>query len=158
EDKDPIYREYYYNPLEGYDRRSLQRVAGNMAKLNKEQFLKAHGAFYCSEGQFTVANLGPQEFSLIKKRGFGNTPLGRLIDTFNAAPGYKDMAVEERRKHPYIGWSHLKELGPEKGGLSEEQFEHLQETYRTAVYLEWIPDSVRGWQSYGPREKEGLIA
>ena len=48
----------YYNPLEGYDRRTLQRVANNMAKLNKEQFLKQHGAFYCSEGQFTVANLG----------------------------------------------------------------------------------------------------
>ena len=100
EDKDPIYREYYYNPLEGYDRRTLQRVANNMAKLSKEQFLKQNGAFYCSEGQFTVANLGPQEYSLVKKRAFGNTALGKLIDTFNAAPGYKDKPIEERRRNP----------------------------------------------------------
>ena len=158
EDKDPIYREYYYNPLEGYDRRTLQRVANNMAKLNKEQFLKQHGAFYCSEGQFTVANLGPQEFSLVKRRAFGNTALGKLIDTFNAAPGYKDKSVEERRRNPIIGWEHLKTLGAEKGGISEDQFEHLEETQRTAIYLEYVPEDVRGWQTYGPREKEGLIA
>ena len=158
EDKDPIYREYYYNPLEGYDRRTLQRVANNMAKLNKEQFLKQHGAFYCSEGQFTVANLGPQEYSLVRKRAFGNTALGKLIDTFNAAPGYKDMPAEKRRTNPIIGWNYLKELGAEKGGVSEEQFEHVEETQRTAIYLEFIPEDVRGWQSYSPREKEGLIA
>ena len=57
-----------------------------------------------------------------------------------------------------IGWNHLKELGAEKGGISEEQFEHLEETKRTAIYLEYIPEDVRGWQTYGPREKEGLIA
>jgi hypothetical protein len=158
QDKDPIYREYYYNPLEGYDRRTLQRVANNLAKLSREEFLKQHGAFYCSEGQFTVANLGPQEYSLVKKRVFGNTPLGRLIDTYNAAPGYKGKSVEERRRSPIIGWNYLKELGPEKGGINEEQFEHLDETERTAVYLEWIPEDVRGWQTYGLREKEGLIA
>jgi hypothetical protein len=158
EDKDPIYREYYYNPLEGYDRRTLQRVANNMAKLNKEQFLKQNGAFYCSEGQFTVANLGPQEYSLVKKRAFGSTALGKLIDTFNAAPGYKDMPVEQRRRNPIIGWNYLKQLGPEKGGISPEQAEHLEETQRTAIYLEFIPDDVRGWQTYGPREKDGLIA
>ena len=158
EDKDPIYREYYYNPLEGYDRRTLQRVANNMAKLNKEQFLKQNGAFYCSEGQFTVANLGPQEYSLVKKRAFGSTALGKLIDTFNAAPGYKDMPVEQRRRNPIIGWNYLKQLGPEKGGISPEQSEHLEETQRTAIYLEFIPDDVRGWQTYGPREKDGLIA
>ena len=158
EDKDPIYREYYYNPLEGYDRRTLQRVANNMAKLNKEQFLKQNGAFYCSEGQFTVANLGPQEYSLVKKRAFGTTALGKLIDTFNAAPGYKDMPVEQRRRNPIIGWNYLLELKPGKGGISEDQFEHLEETRRTAIYLEFIPDDVRGWQTYGPREKDGLIA
>jgi hypothetical protein len=158
EDKDPIYREYYYNPLEGYDRRSLQRVANNMAKLSKEDFLKQHGAFYCSEGQYTVANLGPQEYALIKKRAFGNTALGRLIETYNAAPGYKGKSVEERRRSPAIGWDHLKGLGPGKGGISEEQYEHLQNTDRTAVYLEWIAEDVRGWQAYGVREKDGLIA
>jgi len=158
EDKDPIYREYYYNPLEGYDRRTLQRVANNMAKLSKEQFLKQNGAFYCSEGQFTVANLGPQEYSLVKKRAFGNTALGKLIDTFNAAPGYKDKSIEERRRNPMIGWNHLKQLGVEKGGISEEQFEHVAETQRTAIYLEFVPEDIRGWQTYGLREKEGLIA
>jgi hypothetical protein len=59
---------------------------------------------------------------------------------------------------PMIGWNYLKGLGPEKGGISTEQFEHLQQTDRTAIYLEWIPGDIRGWQTYGTREKEGLIA
>jgi hypothetical protein len=68
------------------------------------------------------------------------------------------MPVEQRRRNPIIGWNYLKELGPEKGGVSEDQFEHVEETQRTAIYLEFIPEDVRGWQTYGPREKEGLIA
>ena len=99
-----------------------------MAKLNKEEFLKQHGAFYCSEGQFTVANLGPQEFSLVKKRAFGNTALGKLIDTYNAAPGYKDMSCRAAPPQPHDRLEPSEELGAEKGGISEDQFEHLEET------------------------------
>jgi len=157
-DKDPLYREYYYNPLEVFDRRSARKVANNMAKLETEDFLKHHGAFYCSEGQFTVANLGPQEYSLIKKSTFGSTALGRLIDTFNAAPGYQGKSIEERRRMPAVGWTHLQKLGPQQGGISEDQFEHLTETDRVAIYLEWIPEDVKGWQAYSTREKEGMIA
>ena len=157
QDKDPIYREYYYNPLEGYDRRTLQRVANNMAKLSKEEFLKQHGAFYCSKGQFTVANLGPQEFSLLKKRTFGNTALGKLIEAFNAAPGYKGKSVEERRRAPIIGWN-ISRRSAREGRHQRRAVRALEETNRTAIYLEWIPEEARGWQTYGPREKEGLIA
>ncbi len=157
-DKDPIYREYYYNPLEAYDRRSAQRVAANMVKLDTEQFLKKHGAFYCSEGQFTISNLGPQDYSLLKRSTYGKSPFGRLIDTFNAAPRYQGKSIEERRKLPAIGWDYLKELSPAKGGISEQQFEHLGDTDRLAIFLEFIPEDVRGWQAFGLREKEGLIA
>ena len=158
DEKDPIYKDYFYNPLEVYDRRSAQRVAANMVKLNTEEFLTEHGAFYCSEGQYTVANLGPQEFSLLKKSAFGASAFGMLIDTFNAAPGYRDKSIEERRRMPSIGWAYLRDLGAEKGGISKKQYQHLTQSDRTAIYLEWIGEDIRGWQAYGPREKEGLIA
>jgi hypothetical protein len=158
DEKDPIYKEYFYNPLEVYDRQSAQLVAQNMVKLDTEDFLKQHGAFYCSEGQFTVANLGPQAYSLLKKSAFGNTAFGKLIDTYNAAPEYKDKTVEQRRQLPGVGWSYLRKLGPAKGGISLKQYQHLAETDRTAIYLEWVPEDIQGWQAYGPHEKDGLIA
>jgi hypothetical protein len=157
-DPDPIYTTYQYNPLELYDRRSARRVAVNLAKLSTEEFLKHHGAFYCSEAQYTVANLGPQDYALLKRSSYGSTGFGRLIDAFQSAPGYQGKSAEARRKLPMIGWNHLKQLGPQKGGISEEQFELLGETDRTATVLEWLPEEVRGWQAYSPREKEGLIA
>jgi hypothetical protein len=151
-----------YNPLEVFDQKSAREVAASLATLDERTFLEKHGAFYCAEGQYVVANLGPQEDAdggtLLKKSRYGDTPLGRLIDKFLAAPGYAGMSAEEREKHPSIGWQYLVELGPDNGGISPVQGLILKATDRHGIALDWIPEDVKGWQAYRPKNEEALIA
>jgi hypothetical protein len=162
QDPDPKYRDYMYNPLEVFDQKSAREVAASLATLDERTFLEKHGAFYCAEGQYVVANLGPQEDAdggtLLKKSRYGDTPLGRLIDKFLAAPGYAGMSAEEREKHPSIGWQYLVELGPDNGGISPVQGLILKATDRHGIALDWIPEDVKGWQAYRPKNEEALIA
>ena len=161
-DPDPQYRDYMYNPLEVYDQQSARDVAAALATLDADKFLSKHGAFYCAEGQYVVANLGPQEDdnggTLLKQSRFGDTPLGRLIANFIKAPGYAGMSAEERRQHPTIGWDYLLELGEHDGGISAEQALILSATDRQGVALDFIDEDVRGWQAYRPKNNEALIA
>jgi hypothetical protein len=161
-DPDPQYRDYMYNPLEVYDQQSARDVAAALATLDDQKFLSEHGAFYCAEGQYVVANLGPQEDekggTLLKQSRYGDTPFGRLIANFIRAPGYAGMSAEERRKHPSIGWEYLVELGETNGGISNEQALILTATDRQGVALDFIGEDVKGWQAYRPKNKEALIA
>ena len=161
-DPDPQYRDYMYNPLEVYDQQSARDVAAALATLDADKFLSQHGAFYCAEGQYVVANLGPQEDdkggTLLKQSRFGDTPLGRLIANFIKAPGYAGMSAEERRQHPTIGWDYLLELGENNGGISAEQALILSATDRQGVALDFIDEDIKGWQAYRPKNKEALIA
>jgi hypothetical protein len=161
-DLDPAFTNYTYNPLEVYDQRSARAVAASLARMAPKEFLVEHGAFYCAEGQYCVANLGPQEDgdggTLLKQSRYGSTPFGRLIGNFGEAPGYHGLAIEERRRRPHIGWQHLKKLGPENGGISGDQYTRLEQTDRLGAYLEWVPEEVKGWQAYRPTNSDGLIA
>lgn len=162
QDPDPIYRDYTYNPLEVYDQKSAREIAAALAELDAKQFLAKHGAFYCAEGQYVVANLGPQEDeaggTLLKQSRYGNTKFGTLIANFLKAPGYAGMSAEERRRSPEIGWDYLVELGPANGGISQGQYMTLTATDRQGVALEWIEEDIKGWQAYRPKDKEALIA
>jgi hypothetical protein len=162
QDPDPKFRDYMYNPLEVYDQQSARDVAAALATLDERTFFEKHGAFYCAEGQFVVANLGPQEDSdggtLLKKTRYGDTAFGRLIDNFTNAPGYAGMSAEEREKHPSIGWEYLVELGPDNGGITGAQALILTATDRHGVALDWIPEDIKGWQAYRPKNTEALIA
>ena len=161
-DPDPQYRDYMYNPLEVYDQQSARDVAAALATLDDQKFLTEHGAFYCAEGQYVVANLGPQEDekggTLLKQSRYGETPFGRLIANFIKAPGYAGMSADERRQHPSIGWEYLVELGETNGGISNEQALILSATDRQGVALDFIDEDVKGWQAYRPKNKEALIA
>jgi hypothetical protein len=157
-DPDQRFTNYAYNPLDAYDQKSLLALAQELAVYDKQDFIAKFGAFYCSEGQFTVANLGPQDATLLKKSKYGNTAWGQRIDNFQAAPGYRNMSVEQRRQKPDIGWKYLVSLGPRNGGISKAAYDGLRGRLRTAVALEWIPEDVRGWQAYGPINPEALIA
>ena len=162
QDPDPIYRDYMYNPLEVYDQASARIVAAALAELNAKEFLAKHGAFYCAEGQYVVANLGPQEDdaggTLLKQSRYGNTKFGALIANFIKAPGYAAMPAEERRRKPAIGWAYLVQLGPENGGITADQLMTLAATDRHGIALDWIPEDIKGWQAYRPKDKEALIA
>jgi hypothetical protein len=162
QDPDPKFRDYMYNPLEVFDQKSARDVAAALATLDERTFFEKHGAFYCAEGQYVVANLGPQEDesggTLLKKSRYGNTAFGRLIDNFSKAPGYAGMSAEEREKRPSIGWEYLVELGPDNGGISGVQGLILKATDRHGIALDWIPEDVKGWQAYRPKNKEALIA
>jgi len=162
QDPDPQFRDYMYNPLEVFDQQSARDVAASLAQLDKLAFFEKHGAFYCAEGQYVVASLGPQEDesggTLLKKSRYGATPLGRLIDNFISAPGYAGMAPEERTLHPSIGWEYLVELGPDKGGIAGAQGLILTATHRHGIALDWIAEDIKGWQAYRPKNKEALIA
>ena len=162
QDPDPKYRDYMYNPLEVFDQQSARDVAAALATLDERTFFEKHGAFYCAEGQYVVANLGPQEDedggTLLKKSRFGDTAFGRLIDNFIKAPGYDGMSAEERQQHPSIGWEYLLSLGLERGGISGEQALILTATDRHGIALDWVPEEVKGWQAYRPKNEEALIA
>jgi hypothetical protein len=161
-DPDPKFRDYMYNPLEVFDQQSARAVAAALAMLDEKKFLEKHGAFYCAEGQYVVANLGPQEDetggTLLKQSRYGETAFGRLIANFLRAPGYAGMAAEERERHPSIGWEYLVELGPDRGGISGDQALILTATDRHGVALDWVPEDLKGWQAYRPKNKEALIA
>ena len=162
QDPDPKFRDYQYNPLEVFDQVSARSVAAALATMDGRAFLDEHGAFYCAEGQYVVANLGPQEDegggTLLKKSRYGDTPFGRLIENFQNAPGYQGMSAKERRRHPAAGWEHLLKLGAENGGISGQQGQILRATDRHAIALEWVPEDIEGWQAYRPKDKEALIA
>jgi len=162
QDPDPKFRDYMYNPLEVFDQQSARDVAAALATLDESTFFERHGAFYCAEGQFVVANLGPQEDenggTLLKKSRYGDTAFGRLIANFIAAPGYAGMSAEQREKNPQIGWEHLLELGPDNGGITPTQGLILTATDRQGVALDWIPEDTKGWQAYRPKLDEALIA
>ena len=162
QDPDPKYRDYLYNPLEVFDQKSARDVAAALATLDQRTFFEKHGAFYCAEGQYVVANLGPQEDedggTLLKKSRYGDTVFGRLIDNFTKAPDYAGMSAEERQQHPSIGWEYLLALGPDNGGISGEQALILTATDRHGIALDWVPEEVKGWQAYRPKNDEALIA
>jgi hypothetical protein len=162
QDPDPKFRDYMYNPLEVYDQQSARDVAAALATLDERTFFEKHGAFYCAEGQYVVANLGPQEDetggTLLKKSRYGETAFGKLIENFTNAPGYAGMSAEEREKNPEIGWKYLVELGPDNGGISDAQALILTATDRHGVALDWIAEDVKGWQAYRPKHEEALIA
>jgi hypothetical protein len=162
QDPDPKFRDYMYNPLEVFDQQSARDVAAALATLDESTFFERHGAFYCAEGQYVVANLGPQEDenggTLLKKSRYGDTAFGRLIANFIAAPGYAGMSAEQREKNPEIGWEYLLELGPDNGGITPTQGLILTATDRQGVALDWIPEDTKGWQAYRPKLDEALIA
>ena len=162
QDPDPKFRDYMYNPLEVFDQQSARDVAAALATLDERTFFEKHGAFYCAEGQYVVANLGPQEDenggTLLKKSRYGDTAFGRLIANFIAAPGYAGMSAEQREKNPEIGWEYLLELGPDNGGITPTQGLILTATDRQGVALDWIPEDIKGWQAYRPKLDEALIA
>jgi hypothetical protein len=162
QDPDPKFRDYMYNPLEVFDQQSARDVAAALATLDEHTFFEKHGAFYCAEGQYVVANLGPQEDenggTLLKKSRYGDTAFGRLIANFIAAPGYAGMSAEQREKDPSIGWDYLLELGPDNGGIDATQGLILTATDRQGVALDWIPEDIKGWQAYRPKLDEALIA
>ena len=148
QDPDPKFRDYMYNPLEVFDQQSARDVAAALATLDESTFFERHGAFYCAEGQYVVANLGPQEDenggTLLKKSRYGDTAFGRLIANFIAAPGYAGMSAEQREKNPQIGWDYLLELGPDNGGITPTQGLILTATDRQGVALDWIAGGYQG--------------
>ncbi|MBX7116879.1 MAG: hypothetical protein K1X64_21315 [Myxococcaceae bacterium] len=146
-DPDSRYGNYTYNPLDGQDQDTLAAYAKSAATLDWNTIKKNHGAFYCAEGQYMTANMGPQSRTLIKKSQFGDTKLGALIEEFKRAPGLT-------REHPEIGWKHLLN----KHLIDDSMYQRLVDTNRTAIYLDWVPESVEGWQKYEPIEPNGLIA
>lgn len=145
EDPDLRYRDYMFNPLEVHDQASVQQVAKDLASMDSTQFLEQHGTFYCAEGQYSVANLGPN--ALIKKSLYQDTQLGRLIDAFQSAPGLS-------KDHPEIGWKHL----ADNHLITTDQYQSLEETNRLATYLDWVPEDVEPWTAFRPNQKDGLIA
>ncbi len=162
QDPDPKFRDYMYNPLEVYDQASARAVAASLAQLNDKAFLAKHGAFYCAEGQYVVANLGPQEDetggTLLKKSRYGDTPFGKMIAKFLEAPGYAGMSAEEREKNPSIGWEYLLRTGRENGGIDGTQALILTATDRHGIALDFIDEGIKGWQAFRPKNKEALIA
>ncbi len=153
-DPDPRFSNYKYNPLDLTDQASAKSIAQNAATLEWNTFKKHHGAFYCAEGQYTAANLGPQEDTLLQKSKFGNTAFGKLIDGFAQAPGYAGKDAEYRRKNPDIGWKHLRDTN----AITPEMYTRLEQTDRNGTALEWVPENIKGWQAYEPIEANGLVA
>lgn len=145
---------YKFNPLEIHDQTSLQNVAKCMANMNVNDFLNQCGSFYCAEGQYSVANLGPQEATLLKKSTWGETPFGRIIAKFAEAPEYVGQTQEYRRLNPIRGWDYL--LAARL--IDDDHYKFLKGTDRLNIALEFIPEDVKGWQAYRPKNAEGLIA
>jgi hypothetical protein len=158
-DPDPRHTNYQYNPLDVYDQASMKSLAHDAASLDWDSFKKNHGAFYCAEGQFVTANLGPNESTLLKKSQFEKNPdgtktkLGDLIDTFQEAYPAGSKA-EDNRKHPELGWKHLVDTGK----ITQNQYDNLKQTGRLATFMEWVPEDMQGWQAFKPIDKEGMIA
>lgn len=148
------FRHYKYNPLEIHSQATALSVAKAMAALDQASFLKQCGSFYCAEGQYSIANLGPQDATLLKKSTWGGTAFGKIIEYFATAPGYAGMTAEQRRQRPEIGWKHLLD----NRVITADHHGHLTNTHRTAIALEFLPEDVKGWQAYRPKNADGLIA
>lgn len=146
-DPDRRYLKYTENPVDAYDQKSLLAYANLAAGVDWEEIKKQVGAFNCAEGQYTVANLGPQAKTLLTKENFGHTKLGKLIEEFQKAPGLTPATPEE-------GWKHLLR----KGLIDENMYGRLAQTGRLQIPLRWIPSGTPGWQEFDPIEPNGLIA
>lgn len=177
-DPNQNYTNYKYNPLDVWNQESLASFANDASSLDWEAFKAKHGAFYCAEGQYVVANLGPQESTQMKKSKFGDTQLGKLIDGFQSAPEYVGKDEEFKRTHPELGWKQLTKIhndavaaavaggmsqtdaekANEHVGISDGAYKRLESTGRLATYMQWQPEEVPGWQEFKPLEKDGLVA
>ena len=146
-DPDRRHLDYTFNPLDLFDRESGMSLSRDVATLDWDEIQKRHGAFYCAEGQYVVANLGPQDYAQLKKSEFGNTKIGQLIETFGKAPGLTPQT-------PEVGWQYL----VDQGVITNDQLTRLKQTGRTKTYLTWIDEATPGWQEFEPTEPEGLIA
>lgn len=162
------YSSYAWNPLEIHDRSSARDIARKLAD-DWDTFADKHGSFYCAEAQYSIACLGPQEDTLLKESLFGNTKLGKLIKAYGEAPGYRGKPIAWCRQNPHVGWQHLASLGAAGGGLerswlypllgdTSENFEGDTYSNRQTVFLEFIPEHIKGWQAYRPRNKSEMIA
>ncbi|MBI1386600.1 MAG: hypothetical protein GC150_16965 [Rhizobiales bacterium] len=152
-----------FNSLEACDQASLADFATTLATLNKETFDKKYAGFYCAEAHYVIANLGPQEATLLKKSRFGDSEIARYIERFQAAyntKAYRDKSQEWRRQNPQIGWAALNSGGFFRSRLlRRSDYAHFNSvTQQTGVYLDWIPEDVKGWQAYRPLNEEGLVA
>lgn len=96
-------------------------------------------------GQFTLARF---------VRRLGATPLGGWVEAFAQAPEYAGQPPEFRRTHPELGWLHLLKTGL----LSQPMYDRLKQGDRLGIALEWVPETVPGWQKYQPIEPNGLVA
>lgn len=152
-DLDRRYTNYKFNPLEVHDNASAGAVMQDLASLDRDTLLKKHGAFYCAEGQYSVGSMGPKDNCLLKKSKFGETKIGKLIDAFQEAPGLERNAAGQIT-NPEVGWQHLVDAGL----ITEQQHRQLQNTDRTSTALEWVPEDIKGWENFGCKNKEGLLA
>ncbi len=152
-DLDPRYTNYKFNPLEVHDSSSANAVMADLASLDRDTLLQKHGAFYCAEGQFSVASMGWQSGCLLKKSAFENTQAGKLIEAFQQAPGLERDA-NGKITNPDVGWQHLED----EGLIDASQHRALKDTGRDAIALEWVPEDIQGVQSYGPHNAEGMVS
>lgn len=152
-DLDPRYTNYKFNPLEVHDNASAGAVMQDLASLDRKAMLQKHGAFYCAEGQYTVASMGPKDNCLLKKDAFAGTKLATMIDTFGATPGLERNGKGEIT-NPEKGWAHL----VDKGIITQQQHRGLEDTGRTAIGLQWVDEDIQGWENFGCKNDEGLIA
>lgn len=141
------YQDYKNNPLEVYDRKTLENIAIVTSTLDRNAI---NFTSYCAEGQWNTMNLAPNV--LIKK---GKYPkIDAFISTFQSAPKYSSMNNTQKRQHPEIGWQWLKE----KGVIDKNQIKNILTTRRNTIYLDWVSDDVQDWTTYEPQRKDGLIA
>ena len=149
-----------YNSLEASDQESLAEFAEELAKLDKRSFDKKYAGFYCAEAHYVIANLGPQDATLLKKSKFGNTRIAKFINRFQSAREYRGKSEEWKRQNPQFGWRRLKSSGLFRTKLLRRSKYNFFEgvTRHTGVYLDWILEDVKGWQDYKPLNDEGLVA
>jgi len=147
ESKVDEYKDYTNNPLEVFDRDTLENMATLIGDFDKS---KINFTSYCAEGQWNTMNLAPNY--LIKK---GKYPkLDNIIETFQSAPGFKNMKQHERMTHPMLGWEWLHKSNL----ITLEMLKNLKITRRTSIYLDWVDDSTLPWAKYEPQRSDGLIA
>lgn len=152
-DLDARYTNYKFNPLEVHDNESAGAVMNTLCNLDRTEMLQKFGAFYCAEGQYSVGSMGPKDNCLLKKETFGGTKLGALIDAFGEAPGLERNG-QGQITNPEVGWRHLVDVGL----LTERQFQHLEDTDRTAVGLQWVDGDIQGWENFDCKDPEGMLA
>lgn len=152
-DLDPRYTNYKFNPLEVHDNASAGQVMQDLAKLDRKTMLQKHGAFYCAEGQYSVASMGAKDNCLLKKEAFAGSPLETMIETFQQAPGLLRNEAGQIT-NPERGWQYL----VQQNLLTQAQYDGLEETGRTAIGLQWIEPDIQGWENFGCKNPEGMIA